>query len=422
MVQRPDRAATSSARPVDLPRPFTAAFVKLEALSEWNGNTWSSMAEFNLLDATGATVDRAGWTASADSSGEHDSPANAIDSDPKTLWHTQWAGEAGAPLPHAFVVDLGGTRRLTGFRYLGRQDQVVNGTIAKYRFYVSEDGVHWGDPVASGDFSQISAPSVEKTILFAEQTSNHSPTVRAPAQMDTAMGATVSMRLDARDEDGDHLRYSASGLPPGLMIAPESGVIWGTPVAAGSYVAMVTVNDGKGPSVSASWEWSVHASVTRDEAAKTANGESRFVKLEEISSVDGKPWASVAEFNLLGIDGATLSRKGWVASADSAETSDRPSNAIDGDPASLWHTQWYGASPPPPHSLIVDLGRSAAVSGFRYLPRQDSVSNGSIARFRFYVSNDGVSWGRPIAEGDFTKMGPALSEKTVLFNSANQTR
>jgi len=145
----------------------------------------------------------------------------------------------------------------------------------------------------------------------------------------------------------------------------------------------------------------------------------RYVKLEEVSEVSGRPWGSAAELNVLDTNGNTIGRKGWVASADSAETTSSPAypaaNAIDGNPATLWHTRFVGASPPPPHWLVVDMGTSHPVGGFRYLPRQDGSSNGRIARYKFYVSANGVSWGRPLAQGTFAK---DKSEKTVTFSAA----
>jgi hypothetical protein len=46
-------------------------------------------------------------------------------------------------------------------------------------------------------------------------------------------------------------RWSASNLPPGLSIDRQSGVISGTPSAAGSYPAMLTVTDSSGIEASA---------------------------------------------------------------------------------------------------------------------------------------------------------------------------
>lgn len=60
------------------------------------------------------------------SSQEQDTPAEAaFDGDPKTMWHTAWR-KGAAPPPHEIVVDLLGTRSVTGIGYLGRQDAVGN--------------------------------------------------------------------------------------------------------------------------------------------------------------------------------------------------------------------------------------------------------------------------------------------------------
>jgi hypothetical protein len=150
----------------------------------------------------------------------------------------------------------------------------------------------------------------------------------------------------------------------------------------------------------------------------STGGSFRYVKLEEVSEVSGKAFGSAAELNVLDTSGTAIGRTGWVASADSAETSSSAypaANAIDGNPATLWHTRWVGASPPPPHWLVVDMGTSYPVGGFRYLPRQDGSSNGRIGGYRFYGSTDGVNWGTPVAQGTFANNS---TEKTVTFGAA----
>jgi hypothetical protein len=390
----------------------TVQYVKLEQVREMNGQPWASMAEFNLIDSTGASVDRKAWTASADSATSNDTAARAIDGDPNSQWHTPWEGTPPKP-PHAWVVSLGGKVKISGFRYLPRQDKSSNGTIADYRFYVSNDGVSWGEPVVMGSFSNMGAPADEKTVVFAEQTENHAPGLVAPTAQSTGLGQAASLQLVASDADADGLVYAASGLPPGLNLFPVTGLIKGTPLKPGTYTVTALVKDSKGLNTSTSFEWVITPSIAAASAVQLQPGEVRFVRLDALSEVNAQPWSSIAEFQLIDAKGNTLDRSGWLASADSSDTSDMPVNAIDGDPASIWHSQWDGASPGPPHSLIVDLGRGAQVRGFRYLPRQDPLSNGAIAKFRFYTSVNGIDWGMPVAEGDFSTQGAARAEKTV---------
>lgn len=399
-----------------LPEPHSVRFVRLEALSEWNGKPWSTIAEFDLLDSTGALVDRKRWTAKADSAGVSNAPAYAIDGDPKTLWHSAWEGtDPAPPPPHWLMVSLGVPVKVSGFRVLPRQDGTPNGAIARYRFLLSNDGINWGEPVSVGDFAASEGPTLERTVVFAKQTENHAPVATTPAAQSGPMGLAASAQVTASDTDGDRLAYSASGLPPGLKISSTTGLIDGTPIKPGDYTVNVSVSDGKGLPATIAFQWTVGAPPAVESVAKLAPGQVRFVRLEEVTAADGQPWASMAEFNLVDATGATLPREGWIASADSADISDKPGNAIDGLPNTVWHTQWDGASPPPPHSFIVDLRTGAQVRGFRYLPRQDGLPNGTIGKFRFFTSVDGVEWGKPVAEGDFTAMGPAGSEKTVML-------
>ena len=76
--------------------------------------------------------------------------------------------------------------------------------------------------------------------------------------------------------------------------------------------------------------------------------------------------------------------------------------AIDGDPATFWHTSWRTTPSPPPHELQVDLGSHVDFNGFHYLPRSDSFNDGNIGQYEFYISADGISWGAPAASGSFS--------------------
>jgi hypothetical protein len=44
--------------------------------------------------------------------------------------------------------------------------------------------------------------------------------------------------------------------------------------------------------------------------------------------------------------------------------------AIDGNINTYWHTQWQGASPGPPHYLIIDMGEVKAIHGVSFVGRQ----------------------------------------------------
>ncbi len=76
--------------------------------------------------------------------------------------------------------------------------------------------------------------------------------------------------------------------------------------------------------------------------------------------------------------------------------------AMDGDPATMWHTLFGPADPKHPHQIAVDLGRVYEVTGLKYLPRQGG-GNGTIQNYEVSVSADGKQFGTPVAKGTFVK-------------------
>ena len=233
-------------------------FVRLEALSEVNGNPWTSMAEFNLLDTSGAAISRSGWTASADSveaAGENGAAANALDGNAATIWHTQW--QAASPVhPHTFTLNLGQVRTLGGFRYLPRSGG-GNGTIAAWRFHTSLDGLNWTQ-VAEGNFTTAGNNAAEKTVLFTSAPPpNQAPTLQPVANQSSVAGLAASLSLSGADPDGDVLSYTATGLPTGLGLNATSGLISGTPTSAGTFNVSAQVSDGRGGVASRSFVWTV---------------------------------------------------------------------------------------------------------------------------------------------------------------------
>jgi beta-galactosidase len=124
--------------------------------------------------------------------------------------------------------------------------------------------------------------------------------------------------------------------------------------------------------------------------AQPAKG--RYFEIESLSAQDGKPYAAIAELGLLGPEGKPLGAESWtIASVDSEETEKEDGsagNAIDGQTTSYWHTQWGGASPNHPHWLVIDLGRTQTVTGFRYTPRQGAPGvGGRIKDYRVFIGD-----------------------------------
>jgi hypothetical protein len=113
---------------------------------------------------------------------------------------------------------------------------------------------------------------------------------------------------------------------------------------------------------------------------------------------------------------ATNRIKLTVIKVDSEEISaenGRGTNAVDGNPDTIWHTEWQDNSPECPHEIIIQLGAAATIKGFTYLPRQDDSENGMIREYEFYVSADGKDFGKPVKKGEF---GPGKDKQTAKFD------
>jgi hypothetical protein len=125
-----------------------------------------------------------------------------------------------------------------------------------------------------------------------------------------------------------------------------------------------------------------------------------------------------------GTSGSLILRAGWsilyVDSQESVCGNYAATNAIDGNPATFWHTQYCPKPPAPmPHDIEIDLGTTYNVGGFQYLPRQDGSPNGNISQYQFFVSSDGVNWGSPVASGYLMTSSSDSSQKQVLFPAAS---
>ena len=247
-------------------------------------------------------------------------------------------------------------------------------------------------------------PSVAKVLRIS---ATGAPVLTALDPQAATVGSAAALDLQATGAQS----YTATGLPDGLSIDTATGRVRGTPTRAGTFVVSVTASNG---AAAMGWDFTWTVSTA---------GAVRYVRFEAISEVAGNPWASMAEFNLLDDAGRVLARTGWSVSADSAEAAGEngaAANAIDGNAATYWHTQWQAASPAYPHQFTINLGGAQRIGGFRYLPRAGG-GNGTVATWKLYFSADGVSWGAAVAQGDLRTLGANTDEKTVYLGNLART-
>jgi galactose oxidase len=98
-------------------------------------------------------------------------------------------------------------------------------------------------------------------------------------------------------------------------------------------------------------------------------------------------WSLVAALTFTSGDGGRaqalvpIDRTEWTVTADSEnlQPGHPATYAIDGNPATLWHSAWTPGIAPLPHWLTIDMHREAEIHGLTYLPRDDN-GNGRIGR------------------------------------------
>ncbi|MGC2322473.1 MAG: discoidin domain-containing protein, partial [Terriglobales bacterium] len=314
---------------------------------------------------------------------------------------------SSAPLPHEIQIDLGASYDLTDFEYLPRQDGSACGWIKQYEFYVSPDGINWGAPVAAGTFDYtgytVKCPG---------------PGAGLPAPRRIAFPPAIGryIRLRALSEMNGFPYTSAAEisvlsiqLSPMVLTLNPTTVLGGSPLtgtvsltepapAGGVVITLTSANPALAavpaslfiPEDADSGDFPISTSVVSAAAA-----------VDILASYNGVTQSSTLTLAPPG----TIPHQGWsVIYADSQETicgNGVGSNIIDGNPSTMWHTQFCPSSVPLPHEIQIDLGAFYNLSAFQYLTRQDGSSCGWIKQYQFYLSPDGINWGAPVAAGTF---------------------
>ncbi|RYG49645.1 hypothetical protein EON79_00605, partial [bacterium] len=94
----------------------------------------------------------------------------------------------------------------------------------------------------------------------------------------------------------------------------------------------------------------------------------------------------------------------WKARASSFQPDEgEPGNAIDNNPDTFWHTPWSPSIQAPPHDLILEFGKPTTFGKLLVTGRRNGHENGSLRDYEVYVSDDGQTWGSPVAKGSLTR-------------------
>ncbi|WP_150107220.1 carbohydrate-binding protein [Pedosphaera parvula] len=179
-------------------------------------NSAGESANSSPIIATPGTLDRTGWVVASNTSGS-DAPANAIDLDLNTRWSTGASQTAG----QWFQVDMGSAR--TFYKIVLNTVNSSGDYPRGYQVNVSNDGLAWGSPVATG-----TGASAITTITFATQAARY---IRI-TQTGSAQGSYWSIH--------DFNVYGTPPLAPlGITVtnatSNQIGLSWTASVSATSY-------------------------------------------------------------------------------------------------------------------------------------------------------------------------------------------
>lgn len=120
------------------------------------------------------------------------------------------------------------------------------------------------------------------------------------------------------------------------------------------------------------------------------------------ASTDFAPTASITPEQL-----RSLFREHRITATASSHHPNHPAAlAVDGDPATLWHSDWHDSDLRLPVTLTLDLQQPTAIAGLRLHNRADN-RNGRVKNYRLEVSLDGDRW-QAAGEGKLPD-GPAAT-------------
>ena len=116
----------------------------------------------------------------------------------------------------------------------------------------------------------------------------------------------------------------------------------------------------------------------------------------EIKAISYNPFTK--QSSIVGEESFDISRKSWEIISSEDQNANK---LLDGNTATSWHQK---RSQNMPADLIIDLGKTENLQGFRYLPAQNWWEEGSIiTHYQFATSTDGTNWKLAI-EGEFSNI------------------
>ncbi|CAO2649381.1 Nn.00g067660.m01.CDS01 [Neocucurbitaria sp. VM-36] len=120
----------------------------------------------NLVTTTSVSIDRTGWSATADSFQSGNDPDKALDANATTFWHSKYSPTPVDALPNWIVVDMKATYNINAVSIQPRPSDNANGRIGGHKIEVSIDNSTW-QIVARGTYNNDA--TTKKTTFVTRQ-------------------------------------------------------------------------------------------------------------------------------------------------------------------------------------------------------------------------------------------------------------
>ena len=140
--------------------------------------------------------------------------------------------------------------------FLDSESGLISGTIDPF----AASPTPYSVTVTATDYFPSTPQTDSQTFTWTVGAAPPGPTLTNPGAQVNGTGTFVFLPLEAWDTGGYELTFTASGLPSGLTIDPDSGIIYGmlpnTAASGTPYSVTVTASDGQA-SVSDTFTWTV---------------------------------------------------------------------------------------------------------------------------------------------------------------------
>ncbi|WP_123039610.1 discoidin domain-containing protein [Cohnella candidum] len=405
--------------------PQTKQYVKVQ-LTASASRGWT-IGNVSLYNSKNGLLPRDGWTASASSTETNGSPSRVLDGSLETRW-----SNGAAPAPGQwFQVDMGSART---FNKIDMDTGPSVGDYARgYSVAVSNDGVNWSSPIASGtglgQDIQVSFPSQTARYIRVTQTGssnntwwsiaefrvyNQSPPLLNRSGWTASAFSTSGTDVPANTLDGSLTTRWSSGTAQANgqwfqvdmgKINAISGVTLNASTSTGDYPRGYQVSismDGT------AWRTVASGSIpAQDNLISFPVEFARYVKVTQTGTASGN-WWSIHDFNVLGVPtppsvGTPISHSGWTATAQGTGFNSTPAMAIDGELNTNWTT---GNAMAGTEFFQVDLGSTQSFSMVELNASPslgwslDPTPSDAPVNYEVYVSNGGA-W-TMVAQGSTT--------------------